>query len=480
MDRPDIWIREHANERPDALAVVDVASSRRVTWRELVVLMEELIGALGHLPRGGCVGFDLPAGARFLAAFGACSQLGLVSAPLHRRWHTTQRAAALTTLCANACITSERIIMLDTPHHRLPQRDGVPFAMVLWTSGSSGQPRAVPLTWRNLSTTWAQFTRDLRLHRDLVCAAVAPWYHVAGLHTVTLPISRVGGTLVCFERFDVTALTHAMSAHHVDATFMVPTMWQALYQSPGFARGDFDRFEVALTGGARASRRLLDAWLARGVPLHIGYGMTEAAPMVTLAAPRHWRGDALSVGVPHEPVEIKLVGIEGHEEASLIAVRGSNVATGYLGAQGQIERDAWDEDGFFVTSDVGQWGRDGTLRLLGRVDDMINSGGEKIAPAEIEAACVASLDLEHVVVLGLPDTYWGEVVVMAWRGEREATWSLDEVRTRLATKIARYKLPRAMIEVEVWPLGATGKVDRRALRDMLLESWEPDEERRRH
>lgn len=353
-------------------------------------------------------------------------------------------------------------------------------ALVLYTSGTTGHPKGAVLTHGNLTfNTVNQLAQTDVLSSDTVLCT-APLFHVAGLGQVTLPTLFKGGTLCVAPTFDPAGMLDAIGTLRINAFPAVPTMLQLLCDHPDFAAADLGSLRYVVYGGSPVLARVAEAWLARGVDLMQGYGMTETSPGVLLATAEGARSRQVSAGVPQFYVDVALAGAgdgsgEGEETGNgdgtdppgtgELLVRGPNVSRGYLGRPEESARAH--AGGWFHTGDVVRIDRDGWGHVVGRIKDVIISGGENVYPAEVEAA-IAGLDgVAECAVVGVPDGGWGEVghAVVVPREGRGV--DADSVRTRLDGRIARYKIPKYVETADSLPRNAAGKVLKAELRREL-------------
>jgi len=242
----------------------------------------------------------------------------------------------------------------------------------------------------------------------------------------------------------------------------VPTQLSALLQlGPGFELPAHVR--VILTGGAAASASLLTACAERGWPVLTSYGMTEACSQIATQHP----------GVLHEPgsgVGSALPGIEVRSVEGAIQVRGPTLFSGYL--MGPAE--PFDPEGWFTTGDLGRWDATGQLHVLGRSDQVIISGGENVAPAEVEAALEACPGVLEACVFPVPDAHWGQLVAAGLRVvPGDAARLLDGVHSELERRLAAFKRPRRYALCDAFVYGPTGKLDRRATASALAPQLIP-------
>lgn len=407
--------------------------------------------------------------------------------------------------------------------------------LLQYTSGSSGQPKGVTITYRNLWTSWANVVDTLGDCSHDVTLTVAPFGHVGGLHTFTLQTMLAGGTVVIQRTFDVGQALELIEREHVTTTFGVPTMFDAMRRHPDFARRDLSSLRVAVVGGATAPLDLLEAYAERGIPLCNSWGMTETCGGGTMLPPSQVRQHVGSVGRAYPHTEIRLVdpasvaaGAQTHEARSghgfgppangipanrndgsaaqdetagtadgaggsgpdgtvslpeaadvepgnvgEIWVRGGNVTRGYwhLGATPDL---GFTADGWFRTGDLAERDEEGFFYIRGRIKELIISGGENISPAEIERELRTHPDVVDVAVIGVPDARWGETpLAVVVPRDANNPLTLDEARDYLDGRIARFKLPRHLKAIDALPLGPTGKVDRQRLQELVAGSHSP-------
>jgi fatty-acyl-CoA synthase len=344
-------------------------------------------------------------------------------------------------------------------------------ALLLFTSGSSGRPKGVPLTHANL--WWSAVGADAAFGtgRGGTTLAVAPMSHIGGLNGLALRTLGTGGTVVVRRAFDADAVLTDVARHRVTSLFGVPSMYAALARSPWFAGTDLSSLRTALVGGAPLPAALLRRYLDRGVPLLQSWGMTETAPACT-CVPRDRVADrGTTVGQPLAFVRLRLVDprtgtdVEQPGEPGELWVSGPQVAAGYWRDPAATAR-AFPEPGWLRTGDVAVRDADGGYRVCGRIGDVINTGGEKVHPAEVEAALDGCPGVGQCAVVGVPDEVWGETVAAVVVPAPGTVPDLTDLRTHAARTIGRHKLPRRLVLVDALPSTATSKLDRARVREL--------------
>ncbi len=352
------------------------------------------------------------------------------------------------------------------------ERDDAEIAVLLFTSGTAGAPRAAKLTHGNLAANIGQVQAHPGLQvgpQDIGLAAL-PFFHVFGLN-VSLGVGlHAGGQTVLLDHFDAARAVELVRVHEVTILAGVPTMFGAILDLPEplASPASFSSVRLAVSGAAELPLERAEAFRDRfGITIHEGYGLTEAAPIVTTTAvenaPRFG-----SIGPPLPGVDVRLVGDDGEDvvagDPGEIWVRGANVFVGY-----------WDDpeatarvlvDGWLRTGDVAVADDDGYLSLVDRKKDLIIVSGFNVFPAEVEEVLLAHPGIADAAVIGVPSPRTGEAVAAWVVPEPGVTLTAEAVREHAARQLARYKVPATVEIVDALPRNDAGKLLRRELRHL--------------
>ncbi len=314
-------------------------------------------------------------------------------------------------------------------------------ALVVPTAGSTGTPKAAELDHAALTAAAeASAARlDVRASDRWLCCL--PVHHIAGLMVVVRSL-LAGAEPVMHPRFDSAAVAAEREATLVS---MVPAMLTRLLDEGG----DLSRFRVVLLGGGRIPLGLPARAAAGGVRVVATYGATETC------------GGIVYDGLPLTGAELSIAG-DGE-----VRLRGPMLMRGYRGRPDLTERVL--AGGWFHTGDLGEIGADGRLRVHGRRDGMISTGGEKVAPEEVEAILAEHPQVKEAAVCGLPDDRWGQRVVVLVVPAGPTPPSLEELRRHVAARAARHKVPRELMLVADLPRTPSGKLSRPALERLARE-----------
>ncbi|WP_106814205.1 class I adenylate-forming enzyme family protein [Microbacterium timonense] len=357
--------------------------------------------------------------------------------------------------------------------HR-PVRDDDPL-LVIFTSGSEAAPKGVVLTHANCFWNNLALAQALPLHEDDVVLAMLPQFHVAAWNCQPLLAWWVGATVVLERSFQPARILQLIAERGVTAMMGVPTQYALLAEDPSWneGSGSVSSLRLALVGGATMPEALQQKWAARGVALTQGYGLTEAGPNVLHLPAEEASGRPGAVGRPYPHVSVRVVDpqselpLEG-EATGELWVRGPSVFAGYLGddaATGRAMRGEWLRTGDLVSRDAA-----GVFRVVDRIKDIFISGGENVAPAEVEYALCLHPLVESAAVVGIPDDVWGERGVAFVVRAPGAVLSEDELLAHARRNLAAFKIPVRVEFVDSLPRSTIEKLARSRLRDRARRS----------
>jgi fatty-acyl-CoA synthase len=339
--------------------------------------------------------------------------------------------------------------------------------MIIYTSGTTGRPKGAVITHGNVTWNTVNQLAHVDILSDDVALAVAPLFHTAGLNQVTMPTLFKGGAVVVPPRFDAGELLETVGREHITAFSAVPTILQMIADHPAWDASDLSSLRHVVYGGSPVSERVARAWLARGVPLLQGFGMTEASPGVLMAVADGAAERPVSTGVPHFFTDVAVLADDVPQppqgRTGELLVRGPNVFGGYW-RRDEETAGSFLEGGWFRSGDVVRVDRDGWAYVVDRVKDMIISGGENVYPAEVEAALDDHPAVASCALVGVPDQRWGEVGLLYVAPQPGMELDEASVISYLQARLARYKVPKYIRFVEALPTTAVGKVRRADLR----------------
>jgi len=345
-------------------------------------------------------------------------------------------------------------------------------ALVLHTSGTTSRPKIVPLSHGNICMSARHIDRTLQLSHEDRCLNIMPLFHIHGLIAAVLSSMAAGGSVFCTPGFNALRFFSWLEEANPTWYTAVPTMHQAILTR---AERNKEIIEKVKLRFIRSSSSSLPPQVMKaleetfGCPVIESYGMTEAShQMASNPLPPRPRKPG-SVGTPAGP-EVAIMGEDGTllvpGAVGEIVIRGPNVTRGYE-ANPEANAQAFTEDGWFRTGDQGVMDADGYLTITGRLKEIINRGGEKVSPREVDDVLMDHPAVQQVVTFAMPHKMLGEEVAAAvvLREDQEATE--QEIRDFAAKRLADFKVPRRIVFLEEIPKGATGKLQRIGLADRL-------------
>ncbi|WP_423745545.1 o-succinylbenzoate--CoA ligase (plasmid) [Haladaptatus sp. SPP-AMP-3] len=481
------WLTHRADASPAATAIVEATDGIEWTYERLDSAVEVTAGKLAALGlrEGDHLGMLMETRMDGVVLVHAAMRLGCVLVPLNVRLATPElrRQVAVTDLSALVCEAETEsvardaagdvpVVSVDPSDTTLADRGPAAFTpadwsredpqVLLFTSGTTGNPKAVTLTMGNLyaSATASAFRLGvLPADRWHLCLST---YHMGGLAPL-LRSTLYGTAVVLQEGFDAEETLSHLREYGPTGISLVPTMLRRLLDG-----GDLpDSLRFVLLGGAPARDDLIEECTDRGVPVCPTYGMTETASQIATASPDEAASYVGTVGRPLVFTDVSVVRDDGslapRGEPGELVVSGPTVMAGYYGNPKATE-EAFCERGL-RTGDVGYRDEGGRLWVLNRRFDRILTGGENVHPGEVVDVLRDHPDVAEVAVAGVEDDEWGERVAALVVPADDASVTLDSLREFCDGRLAGYKHPRLLDTAAELPRTTSGTVDREAVRE---------------
>lgn len=492
--RPDL-LASRAALSGGAIAIEDVASGAVTTFAELDAQAGRIAAWLiamrlqpdaGDPPRVGLLARNR---ADFFAWLFGAFRAGVILVPLNWRMPAAELAsqvdhadpallihdAAMADAAAGAsggrpCVALDaaRAVIDDLrPAPTAALWDAAQPWYLLYTSGTTGSPKAVVYTPAMAVANQTNVTTAIGLRSGDAVPAFLPFFHTAGINLHALPVLLAGGRVLLCDGFDADRIVGLLTERRIDHLFAVPTVYHDLLAHPGFASAPLDHVRHWGSGGAPLPDRIAMACRGLGIRLCGGMGMTETGPTALLQAPSDAWEKIGSVGRPQLLCAARVVDGNGVPvrpgEVGEIVFSGPAVMSGYWRDE-TATRAVFGAGGWLRSGDLGRVDEDGHFYVVGRRKEMFISGGEKVYPAEVERVLSAHPSVADAAVRAMPDLRWGEVG-MAFVQLRPGADTLlgDDLSAYCRARLAGYKVPKAFRFVEAFPRTAAGKIQKHLL-----------------
>ncbi|PJF22706.1 MAG: long-chain fatty acid--CoA ligase [Phototrophicales bacterium] len=337
--------------------------------------------------------------------------------------------------------------------------------VICYTGGTTGLPKGAILTHANMTWNSINTVMSWGLDQNDVAILNAPLFHTGGLNVFTLPLIHVGGRNIVCKSFDVAQVFDLIANGGATVLFGVPTMFTMMQQHPDWEKADFSKLKIVISGGAPCPMPIFERFWEKGVDFKTGYGLTEAGPNNFALPPEDVRRKPGAVGKPLFHVQVKIVDENGVEcppnQAGELLIRGPHVTPGYWNNSEATQKTII--NGWLHTGDLAIRDEEGYYTIVGRLKDMIISGGENIYPAEVESVMHAHPAVSEAALIGVPDEKWGEVGLAVVVIKPGCTLHATELLDFMQQRLAKYKVPKSVVFVDELPKTGPGKIDKKRL-----------------
>lgn len=482
-------IKFHAKLHGHRTAVIDLTSDRQFNYSELARLVSGCAALLqkARIREGDRVAGLAKNRVEFVVLHFACARLGAIFVPLNWRLSAAELSAIIDD-CEPAVIYADELselLSVDSLNieslleqalgtaaaDEVPAKSADLPSLMLYTSGTTGLPKGVLLSERNLNETAINFALlgEVDAQSHFLCES--PMFHIIGMVTSVRPPLLFGAQISISDKFIPERTFHRLADSQMGVThyFCVPQMALAIRAIDQFNADKLSGLKAIFTGGAPHPEAQIRDWLNDGIAIVDGYGMSEAGTVFGMPLDRQMidrHAGCVGFGTPR--IRVRLVDGNGNEvgvnEPGELQIKGDNVAVGYWRREADYQA-SFSADGWFKTGDILKRNAEGYYAVTDRKKDMFISGGENVYPAEIEAKLVEYPGIKECAVIGVPDDKWGEVGCVFYVPEN-AEISLQDLQDYLASRLAKYKIPKRMRAIEALPRNAIGKLMRHQLRKL--------------
>jgi 4-coumarate--CoA ligase len=501
---PDISIAEYVfaglKGREDQPALIDGLTGRVMTGAELIAASRRFAGGLAArgIGPGQVIALMAPNCPEFAVAFHGTALAGATITTVNPTYTANELRHQLTDSGAQLLVIPPALLPLAAeavpgtavtevvtlpgeggdatpwdsflsaaPAHQVPLDPGKAIVVLPYSSGTTGLPKGVMLTHRNLVANSVQIGSCLDIRPGDVTLAVLPFFHIYGMECLMNVVLANGAVSVTLPRFDLPAVLKLVETHRMRHLYIVPPVVLALAKHPLVDQHDLSSLDLIISGAAPLGPDLTRACAGRlGCEVAQGYGMTELSPVTHFSRLKGTPPGSSGELVPN--TEARIVDPETGRDAAPggegeLWIRGPQVMAGYLNNPEATAR-TLDADGWLHTGDLARVDADGNLWIVDRVKELIKVKGFQVAPAELEGLLLGHPAIADCAVIGRPDDEAGEVPVAFVVRRGEAALTEAEVQAHIAGQVAHYKALRAVQFVEAIPKSPSGKILRRVLR----------------
>jgi fatty-acyl-CoA synthase len=479
-------VDKKAEIHPERIAITDTSRKRSCTYRELKTGSDHCAHYLMEmgLEKGNTVSILSGNRIESFELMFACAKLACIFVPINFRLSSNEVNAILSDAQSRAVFYDSnykhRIQEIDHHSRKIIDIDEASFDtstsleepvwhygtgdepfVLIYTSGTSGEPKGAIQTHFNAFFKSVDSILDWGMTYNDVVLVTAPLFHVAGLNALTLSGLHSGGRIVLQDRFEAEETLRIIEEEGVTCFAVVPTALRMMANAPSFQSRELKSLRFIPVGGEPLDMPLIEAFLKKEAQAINVFGMSETTDGAIYQRPG---GDLLngSVGKAATHVEIRLVSQAYQEvpdgEVGEIMVGGPTVSPGYWNSPEKTKEAFY--DGWVKSGDLAYRDKDGYFYMVGRDDEMIKSGAEKISPVEVEGVIGSMPAVADVVVFGVPDKKWGQVPKAIVGLKKGMEISEEEIVEACKKELASYKKPKSIVIVDELPKTGSGKIDR--------------------
>lgn len=468
------WLKQQADLIPNKILVN--SGSKKFSYLKLFKLANDYAFYFSErgIKKNTHVAIDTKNALEFLITINALWLIGAIPVPINNRLSKNEKLQLVKFADCEAIVVTEnlfykaKIKILNLSNNQIPEKNEkyiyckfVPknIALMMYSSGSTGNPKCVQITFENLYESFIASNKIINHSHGDIWLASLPFYHIGGFSIITRTIIA-GCTLTLKSSFHTKALINNMINEKPTYISLVPSILVAIVEQKV---KPWEKLKFAFLGGGPIDENILQTGLGLGWPLITVYGSTETTSMVTASLKDNLLLNGLSAGKQFEGVKIKIIDKAGRKvnknKIGEIVIQSKSVAYGYYKPENDLSRKL--NNGKYFTSDFGKIDDNGNLNVLGRMDDIIISGGENISLSEIESI-VKQIDIiRDCSTLAVSDVKWGQSYILFVELNKKT--SIKNIHHILSGKISSYKMPKEIIIVEKIPKNELGKVQKNKL-----------------
>lgn len=501
------WIEKHSDRHKNKIAIV--SDDKRITYAELNSRINSLANKLIQIgiKKGDRINVLLLNTNEILETMFACAKIGAIFVPMNIRLSVKEIHYIVNDSDGKVFIYDEKLIetaeglkknnnkikyFIKVGHlvksHDINYEEFISDSinqnpniktsledthMIMYTSGTTGNPKGVMLTQGNTQWNAINAINALPILENDITLTVAPIFHIGGMNSFTTPTLYKGGTVVLMDKFNPENVLRMIEKEKVTTLFLVAAMWIAITQCPNISQFNLTTLRLNLSGGAPCPITVIEFFQKRKIPFFEGLGATEAAAYITVLDSKYSHNKNGSVGKTLIHSEIKILDSFGNKvlqgDVGELVVKGPNIMEGYWKNPKETKESL--KNGWYHTGDLAKIDSEGFIYIVDRKTEMIITGGENVYPIEVVQVLYNHPNVSEVAVVGIPDEKWGESIKAYIVLKNSNTiLTLDDIQEFCKDKLARFKIPKSIENIEKLPRNATGKILRDKLVNMSKET----------
>lgn len=489
------WCKKWAEYSPDQIALKEYESGKTLSYAEWNLYSNAIachLQSQHKIKKGDRIATLSENCLENLILFGAACKLGFILVPLNYRLSPPE----IEYLINDA---SPSLLFVETKFQDLlnekRKKDTVPIELVtdlsknqdtediridspvthsdpvfiLYTSGTTGYPKGALYThgmmfWNSINTS---LRLNITSHSRTI--NVMPPFHTGGWNVFTTPFLHHGAYTCLLKKFDAKLVLDLLKSEKITLFMGVPTMLKMMTEQVEFNKIELPELINIIVGGEPLPIPVIEKWAEKNVMIRQGYGMTEVGPNLTSLHDRDALRKKGSIGFPNFYVDWRIVSQDSNQqpgtESGELQFRGPIVTPGYWN-QPKATADSFTEDGWFKTGDIIHRDEEGYFYVIDRIKNMFISGGENVYPAELERIILQYPGISEVVIVGIPDSKWGEVGKAFIVSKNKELFDENHFFNFCRAKMAAFKIPKSICLIDAIPKNDTGKIDRK-----IVKSW---------
>lgn len=485
MTKPD-WILKRVELSPEKCALINVHTDERWTYSKLREQIDKWVAFFEkkQYEKGERIVVLSINSIELFPIMFACSISGLIYVPLNWRLSKAELLAILEDCDASVLLyeagfeeTAKSMTCRDLVEigsiKEIEKYEGIssvasydPWLMI-YTGGTTGKPKGVVLSHEAVYTNAVNTIVSWGLSEEDVTINYMPLFHTGGINALSIPILMAGGTVVIGHAFSADEALQATDEYEATVSLFVPTMYQEMIRAPYFKQSSFPSMKTFLSGGAPCPQNIYQHFWEKCLNFKEGYGLTEAGPNNFFIRPEEAKKKCGSVGKSMLLNDVAIMDASGNRchvnEVGELYLKGSHLFTSYWNNEIETNK-AFHQSGWFKTGDLARFDEDGDYYIIGRVKDLIITGGENVYPQEVEQCLLRFPNVREAAVVGIPDEKWGEAVTAFLALEDIHSFNEHELLEHCKNYLGNFKLPKKIMVLNELPKTDVGKIDKNQLK----------------